>query len=179
MSAYTYYLDILQSYQAELEDLFGDSEGKNVLEKRLSEKRKSFNDILSMIDYSPEMVAVAFYNAFSFVKKETVHQVMRSLPGERGFPLWAEFSKTLHIKEWAQPLIASCLKTAEGDVFLVKTAVLEFLRVNASALAESDREDETSHRDGSDDEDGDDEREDLSEAGGDWMSEQGFDSLTA
>ena len=182
MSTFAYYRDFLQSYQAELDDLFSDSDGKNVLEKRLAEKRKSFNDILSMIEYSPEMVAVAFFNAFSFLRKDTVHQAMHSVPGDDGFPQWEDFAQSLHIKEWAQPLIAACLKTAEGNAFLVKTAVLEFLRVNASAFAGGDYDEadehEESSRDRFDDEDLDD-REDLGEAGGDWLSEQGFDPLTA
>lgn len=182
MSAYAYYLDFLQSYQAELDDLFSDSDGKNVLEKRLAEKRKSFNDILSMIEFSPEMVAVAFFNAFSFLRKDTVHQVMHSVPGDDGFPLWEDFAECLHIKDWAQPMIAACLKTAEGNAFLVTTAVLEFLRVNASAFGAHDHDDVEGEDESSGDhhdEDGYNDSDDLGEAGGDWLSEQGFDPLTS
>ena len=41
MNPSTYFLDLRSVYQSELDDLTSDSEGKDVLRKRLAEKRKA------------------------------------------------------------------------------------------------------------------------------------------
>ncbi len=41
-----------------------DSDGKNVLARRLQTKRDQLADLLPMMDFAPEMVAPVFYEAF-------------------------------------------------------------------------------------------------------------------
>ena len=60
-----YFAELMESYSAEIDDLVSDSEGKSVLQKRLAIKRQELPAILPMIEFSPEMVAVAFYDAFT------------------------------------------------------------------------------------------------------------------
>ena len=169
-----YFSDLLKSYLDEIDDLVTDSEGKSVLQRRLQDKRREMDALLSMIDFSPEMVAVVFYDAFGFRSADVMHRLVLNEPGFSTFLTWAELKENLTIATWAEPLIESSLKVQGGDAFLVATAALEFLR-NKDTFAASASEPETdSARDG---EDGDDEADDLGEAGADWLAEQGFETL--
>jgi len=172
-----YFSDLITSYMDEVDDLVTDSEGKSVLQKRLNEKRREIDAILPMIGFSPEMVSVAFYGAFDFNSAEIMQQVVLSEPGDDTFFAWDELESELTVSDWARPLIESSLKVEGGDVFLVVTAALEFMRSKdslSSPMRES--ESETEEDDG---EEGDDENglDDLNEAGADWLVEQGFDPL--
>ena len=170
-----YFSDIFQNYAAEIDDLVTDSEGKSVLQKRLSEKRREMDAILPMIEFSPEMVSVVFYGAFDFRSPEIMQQVVLSEPGDATFFTWAELESELTVSAWARPLIESSLKVNGGDAFLVAAAALEFLRGKDSVAAPM-RESEAEKED--DDEGGDeDDADDLNEAGADWLAEQGFDPL--
>lgn len=175
-----YFSELIQSYNDEVDDLVTDSEGKSVLQKRLNDKRREFDAILPMIEFSPEMVAVVFYGAFGFQSAELMQQIILSEPGRSGFPAWAKLSKALTVADWAVPLVAAALKADGGDAFLVATAALEFLRTKdsyvaplAPAVEDKERNEEN---DGGDEGDENDEQ-DLSEAGADWLSEQGFEPL--
>lgn len=64
MTISPFFKHLRTSYQAELDDLTSDSEGKDVLKKRLAEKRKELDFLKQMIELSPEMVAVVFHDAF-------------------------------------------------------------------------------------------------------------------
>jgi hypothetical protein len=55
-----------RSYRAELDDLREDTEGRDVLQKRLQSKRREIGFLCRMIEISPEMVAVVFHRAFTF-----------------------------------------------------------------------------------------------------------------
>ena len=172
-----YFSDLIKSYNDEVDDLFSDSEGKSVLQKRLNDKRREIDAILPMIEFSPEMVAVVFYGAFGFRSTEVMQRIVLSEPGRVGFLDWAALKDDLTIADWAEPLIAASLKAPGGDVFLVATAALEFLRNKDSYAApapepapEKDENDENAGND-------DDGEQDLSEAGADWLAEQGFDVL--
>ncbi|OZA41216.1 MAG: hypothetical protein B7X81_14350 [Hydrogenophilales bacterium 17-61-76] len=68
-----YFTSLLRSYLDEIDDLVTDSEGKSVLQRRLKDKRQEMDAILAMIDYSPEMVAVVFYDAFGFPSADVMH----------------------------------------------------------------------------------------------------------
>lgn len=172
-----YFSDLIKSYIDEVDDLVTDSEGKPVLQKRLNEKRREFDAILPMIEFSPEMVAVVFYGAFDFKSNEIMQQVVLSEPGDAAFFAWAELESELTVSDWAQPLIESSLKVEGGDAFLVTTAALEFLR-GKDSLSAPMRESAPEVEKEGDDEGGDeDELDDLNEAGADWLAEQGFDPL--
>src|SRR5690606_29284701 len=66
MSISPFFLQLHAAYQAELDDLASDSEGKDVLRKRLVDKRGELDFLLQMIEVSPEMVAVIFHQGFRF-----------------------------------------------------------------------------------------------------------------
>ncbi len=168
-----HFAELISNYSVEIDDLLSDSEGKSVLQKRLNQKRKEIDAILPMIEFSPEMVSVVFYNAFGFTAPKTMQQLVASEPWFPGFPTWKALRKELSVADWAEPLIAATLKTEGGEDFLVATAALEYLRSHDSADApahESAKPDEN-------EDDGDDGDEDLRESGAAWMSEQGFDPL--
>lgn len=172
-----YFSDLIKSYIDEVDDLVTDSEGKSMLQKRLNEKRREIDAILPMIEFSPEMVAVAFYGAFDFNSTDIMQQVVLSAPGDTAFFAWSELESELKVSAWARPLIESSLKVEGGDAFLVTTAALEFLRGKDSVSApmrESEPEVEKEDGDEGDDENG---MDDLNEAGADWLAEQGFDPL--
>ena len=164
-----YFTDLLRSYLDEIDDLVTDSEGKSVLQRRLKDKRQEMDAILAMIDYSPEMVAVVFYDAFGFPSADVMHKLVQNEPEHAGFLAWTELEKSLTVAPWAEPLIAVTLNVQGGDAFLVTTAALEFLRHKDTFAAPAPAEE-------ADDEDEDEDTDDLGEAGSDWLSEQGFDT---
>lgn len=167
-----YFAERLTRYLDEIDDLMTDSEGKSVLQRRLGDKRGEMDAILPMIDFSPEMVAVVFYDGFAFRATDVMQRLVLSEPGHPDFPAWRTIEPGLAIEPWAQPLIASTLKAEGGDAFLVATAALEFLRGRDGAAA-SEPETERTH----DDEHDDGDTDDLGEAGADWLAEQGFETL--
>jgi len=171
-----YFSELIKNYIDEVDDLVSDSEGKSVLQKRLNEKRREIDAILPMIEFSPEMVAVAFYGAFDFNSAEIMQQVVLSEPGDSAFFAWAELENELTVSSWALPLIESSLKVNGGDAFLVTTAALEFMRGKDSVSAPM-RESEPEAEQEDDDDRDEDEMDDLSEASADWLAEQGFDPL--
>ena len=152
-----FFAELSHTYASEIDDLLSDSEGKTVLQSRLKEKRDAIHAILPMIEFAPEMVAVAFYEAFQFKDSALMLRAVTNEPGQPS---------------------AAALREEGGDAFLVTTVGLEFLRLKDGGdlpAASSDDDEESKNR-GSDDDEEDDER-DLSEAGADWMSKQGFDSV--
>lgn len=180
MKTSRYFSELMRSYSDEVDDLVTDSAGASVLQKRLNEKRREMDAILPMIEFSPEMVAVAFYDAFGFSSPQVMQKLALSEPGDSGFLPWKALKGDLTVVAWAEPLIHKALRVDGGDAFLVVVAVLEFLRTRSFAapvaeVAEEDGQESWERGDESDD-DGD-EADDLSEAGADWLSEQGFESL--
>lgn len=171
-----YFSELIKNYIDEVDDLVTDSEGKSVLQKRLNEKRREIDAILPMIEFSPEMVAVAFYGAFDFNSAEIMQQVVLSEPGDSAFFAWSELESELTVSSWARPLIESSLKVNGGDAFLVTTAALEFMRGKDSVSAPM-RESEPEAEQEEDDDRDEDGMDDLNEAGADWLAEQGFDPL--
>lgn len=166
-----YFSELIKSYIDEVDDLVTDSAGKSVLQKRLDDKRGAIDSLLPMIEFSTEMVAVVFYDAFDFKSSEIIQQIVQSEPDDADFVAWDELKTELTVAAWAQPLIASSLKVKGGDVFLVTVAALEFMRCKPSSHEQppADMDDET--------EANEDDEEDLSEAGADWLAEQGFETL--
>ena len=172
-----YFSELIRSYNDEIDDLFSDSEGKSVLQKRLNDKRREIDAILPMIEFSPEMVAVVFYGAFGFRSAEVMQQIVLSEPRRSSFLTWARLKKELTVADWAEPLIAATLKADGGDAFLVTTAALEFLRNKDTWVAPPPEAEAEKERGEGRDEDDEDGEQDLSEAGADWLSEQGFEPL--
>ena len=176
-----------ESYQAEIDDLTSDSEGHNVLHKRLEEKRRQIDFLVMMMDESPEMLASAFHRGFSFSHTATMVKLIGMEP--EAFPAWSTLGGAIQLAPWAKKLSERVLGEPTGARFLTVTACLEFLYAHgdgtAPAPAESSGDDdqrengENGRDDGGEDEDGNrdetgDDR-DLDEAGGDWMEQQGFD----
>ena len=179
MKSSRFFSERIKSYIDEVDDLVTDSDGKMVLQKRLNEKRREIDAILPMIEFSPEMVSVIFYGAFDFLSVEAMQRIVLSEPEDDGFPSWKDLATDLTIADWARPLIESTLKVQGGDLFLVATATLEFLRGKGLSReshpeSEVDKEASSHHEDTDDDEYGSD---DLNESGADWLAEQGFDPL--
>ena len=169
-----YFSELIRSYNDEIDDLVSDSAGKSVLQQRLNVKRREITAILPMIECSPEMVAVVFYDAFDFNSPGLMQQIVLSEPDDADFVAWDELKDELTVADWAQALIAAALPVRGGDAFLVTAAALEFLRTKTSSFVPEpellEEEDE-----GRDDDEGD--AGDLGEAGADWLSEQGFETL--
>ena len=164
-----YFSELGKSYSDEIDDLVTDSAGLSVLHKRLDDKRGAIDSILPMIEFSAEMVAVVFYDAFDFKSPELMQQIVRSEPDDSDFVAWDELKTQLTVAAWAQPLIEASLKVRGGDVFLVTAAALEFMRSKPAAYEPP--------ADVTDESEANDEEEDLSEAGADWLAEQGFETL--
>lgn len=183
--------ELRAAYQAEMDDLTFDSEGRDVLRKRLADKRKSLDFLLQMTEAAPEMVAVVFHQGFRFKEPALMNQIV-SLEID-DLPDWDELSASIQLQPWAQTLAETFLQQADGQRFMTIAAALVYLydkpdgRMQAAA-------DDADEEDGDQDEDHDSEREDHSdesreyvdndedddarareEAGADWLAEQGFD----
>ena len=166
-----YFSVLIKSYIDEIDDLVTDSAGKSVLQKRLDDKRGAIDSLLPMIDFSTEMVAVVFYGAFNFKSPEIMQQIVQSEPDDDDFVAWDQLKTELTVAAWAKPLIDSSLTVRGGDSFLVTAAALEFMRCKPSSYEQpmADAVD--------DEEDREEDQDDLSEAGADWLAEQGFETL--
>lgn len=170
-----YFAELASSYDAEIQDLLSDSEGKSALKARLAEKRKELQAILPMIEFSPEMVVPVFYDAFSFPHPKALLAAIACEPDDGEFPGWAELSPVVKLESWAQPLLDVVLTERAGEEFMVTAACLEFIREFDNTAQTAVTEDEESSS-GQNDDEGDDDDRDLAEAGDDWLAEQGFDS---
>lgn len=184
MKTSRYFADLGRAYGDEIDDLLTDSDGRTVLHQRLDVKRRQFAAILPMIEFSPEMVVAAFYDAFRFPSAARMQQLAQSEPGAPDYPTWPELAPVLVVADWAAPLVAAAQKVDGGDAFLVAAATLEYLRSHARGTlappvdgdGDSARENDEYGEYGEGSDDGDDDAEDLAEAGADWLSEQGFET---
>lgn len=173
------------SYQAEMDDLSCDSEGKDVLRQRLADKRKSLDFLLQMTEAAPEMVAVVFHQAFRFTEPALMNQVV-SLEID-DIPDWDAISATVQIAPWAQSLADTFLLQADGQRFMTVAAALVYMydkpdgRVQAASDEDEDGDEHEDREDHDDEDQAPEERDDdedaraRDEAGADWMVEQGFD----
>ena len=173
MTISSFFSDLRSAYQAELDDLSQDSEGKDVLKKRLADKRGEIDFLVQMMELSPEMVAVVFHQAFTFDAPAVMDDLMSFEADE--LPDWSGLSSDIQIAPWAQTLADKILAEPGGEWFLTVAATLEYMMGKpaahrAQADDDADEEDEF---------DGDsEERADAKarkEAGDDWMVQQGFD----
>lgn len=188
MSISTFFLELRASYQAELDDLTSDSEGKDVLKKRLAEKRKELGFLLQMMELSPEMVAVVLHQAFRFTRPAVMDHVLAQNADD--LPEWDSLSDYIEIAPWARDMVQTILKEPMGAWFMTIASALEYMHhkpLTAAeraqlASAEDEEEDQDEVRnERHDDTHTEDHEEDEAEAraredaGNDWMVEQGFD----
>jgi len=171
-----YFSELSFSYDAEIQDLLNDSEGKSALKARLAEKRQELKAILPMIELAPEMVVPVFYDALSFADHRALAAAVRCEPEDGDFPSWDDLAASITVAGWARPLLEMVLAEKAGEAFMVTVACLEFLRQFDAGGPVPTAEDDDADKPERDDEDADDEQQDLGEAGDDWLADQGFDS---
>ena len=150
-----YFYDLRSAYQAELDDLVSDSEGNDVLRKRLAEKRSEMAFLVKMMDLAPEMVAVVFHRGFRFAKPAAVEHLL-GLPVNE-MPDWYSLSHAVALEPWAMSLAETVLREPQGARFLAVAAGLEYLQqharmtpasaVQGDSNAEDDGEDAAEHDD--------------------------------
>ncbi len=181
-----YFSDLRKAYEAELDDLTSDSEGKDVLKKRLAAKRTEIGFLVQMLSYSPEMVAVVFHRAFRFAKPAAMQRLLTLQP--EALPAWPELSGVVALEPWAESTALKVLAEPGGPAFMTVAACLEYLHAHGFGSAqqgdEADEGDEHAEREGRDDDEAGLSADDagdlqdgrsLDEAGADWLSDQGFD----
>ena len=183
-----YFYDLRAAYRAELDDLFSDSEGKDVLRKRLAEKRNEIAFLVQMIELAPEMVAVVFHQAFRFVQPAAVEYLV-GLPVDE-LPDWHALESSVALEPWAVSLAQTVLREPQGPRFLAVAAGLEYLHLHArmapaaadagDADAADDDEDAAEHDDDFSAMSADDAVEPQNsrtreEASANWLADVGFD----
>jgi len=181
------------AYQAELDDLRTDSEGHDVLRKRLAEKRREIGFLVKMMELSPEMVAVVLHQAFRFNSPSAMDHLLAQDADD--LPAWDAIRDSIEIAAWAKDIVQAVLREPTGEWFMTIAAALEYMHHKPLTAAERSRmegEDEDGDEDGARDrddvrverhddnhtEDHDEEEADArarEDAGNDWMVEQGFD----
>lgn len=174
------------AYMAEMDDLKFDSDGRDVLRQRLSEKRQEIDFLVQMIELSPEMVAVIFHQGFTFRQPTVMEQLLSQEPDD--FLQWSSLSQSMDLAPWAEALADVILQAPGGEQFLTVAAGLQYMASKPDALA-AQRSSEAADDEDSDDYDDDDQDEfdadengeapgdsrARKEAAADWMVGQGFD----
>ena len=173
MNISPFFTDLRTAYEAELDDLKFDSEGKDVLVRRLADKRGEIDFLVKMMELSPEMVAVVFHQAFAFSAPAVMDDLLGFEADE--LPDWSGLAADIKIAPWARELADKVLTEAGGEWFLTVAAGLEYMagRPVAHAAQTNDEEDAEEEVDGDAEERAD--AKARKEAGDDWMVEQGFD----
>ena len=166
-----FFEDLKKAYQAELEDLQSDCDGNDVLAARLSDKRSQFALLMPMIDSAPEMVAVAFHGGVTFLNLQAMYMLSTTEPDE--FPAWDDLMHSVRFEPSTQKLAEAALLERGGERFLITAVCLEYLHGKTITNYGDARDDETLDADES--ERGDEDEQDLEEAGADWLAEQGFE----
>ena len=128
-----YFHDLRSAYQAELDDLLPDSEGKDVLRKRLAEKRNEIAFLVQMMELAPEMVAVVFHHGFRFTKPAALERVLGLSVDE--LPDWQVIAPAVALEPWAQGLAQTVLREPQGARFLTVAAGLEYMQLHARMAA--------------------------------------------
>ena len=189
MSTSSFFHQLRSSYQSELDDLRSDSEGHDVLRKRLAEKRRELGFLVKMMELSPEMVAVVLHQAFRFSSNAVMDHLVAQDADE--LPAWDNIKDTIDIAPWAGEIVKTILKEPMGEWFMTIAAALEYLHhkpLTAAERAQIEDEDEDGQKDRDevrdqrhDDHHTEDHDEEAfndrarQEAGDDWLAEQGFD----
>ncbi len=191
MSMSAFFRALHNAYQAEIDDLTSDSEGKDVLRQRLQEKRSQLTFLSQMMETAPEMVAVVFHGGFKFKLPAVMEHVLTLESDE--FPDWDSLADAVQMAPWASKLADVLLKQPMGDWFMTVAATLEYLYQRPSPHQQDHANDEepaehtdhgsrsqARHLDHGHDFDADDDHahrtdQDHDEASADWLEGQGFD----
>ena len=183
-----FFLNLHSAYQAEMDDLTFDSDGRDVLRQRLADKRRQIAFLVQMMESSPEMVAVIFHQGFVFNRPALMDDLLGCEADQ--FPAWSSLSSCIDMAPWTRELVQVILQAPRGEWFLTLAAGLHHLagKPVAASAVQHDGESDDDH-DGDDDFD-DDERDEPNgdgdgnetgnarsrrEAGADWLAAQGFD----
>jgi hypothetical protein len=179
MKMSAYFHELRTDYEAEIDDLRTDSEGRNVLDRRLAQKRDALKSLMPMMMTHPVMIAPVFHRAFVFegTHRDVIASVLDAEPGD--FPPWAMLESQIGVAGWARPLIELVLAQDGGEDFLATAVGLEYTmyasHAGADALVAHDDERDRAEGDkGAGDDEGDGE-EGLGE---DFLEQQGFDRRT-
>ena len=178
-------------YLAEIEDLRLDSEGRDVLQRRLRDKRDGFAAIVPLIDTDPLMLAPALHGAFRLPpgRVPAIEALLAREPDE--LPSWGELCREVELEAWARPLVERVLEEQAGAAFLATVLGLEYLlaRQRADETAGPaagpgasdggrdghDRRGGGEGGEGGDGDDGDGDPDDLGDLAEDFLEQQGFD----
>lgn len=172
MNISPYFRNLRTAYLAELDDLTFDSEGNNILAKRLTQRRKEMEFLAHMLEISPEMVAVVFHKAFRFHELAVMDNLVSLDPED--LPEWDSLTDCLSLEPWAQALVDMVSKQSKGEWFLCVAVGLEYLYHRPETPQSSGADDGDAPADEEEDADAREDRE-RDEAGADWLAEQGFD----
>ncbi len=192
MSISPFFLNLSSAYQSEIDDLTFDSEGRDVLRRRLAEKRGEISFLIQMMEISPEMVAVVFHQGLAFSRPAVMDRLLGLEVDD--LPRWSSLAEGIEWAPWAADLVQVILKAPGGEWFMVVAAGVHYMagKLEAARLTRNeDTESAGADEDGQDseddhfdlDEDGDESgrpglRESArarNEAGADWLVAQGFD----
>jgi hypothetical protein len=181
-----FFHQLRSAYVAEIEDMSHDSDGAFILQQRLKERRSELQFLVTMLELSPEMVAVVLHKAFVFNKPQAMHQVLGCEPED--LPDWDSLDQAVTVASWAQPLVRTIRAQAAGDWFMTVAAAAEFMLAMPGAQAAASDSDDQDDQDDHDAEHGDEadhlsadddigpgSAQEREAAGADWMADQGFD----
>jgi hypothetical protein len=181
-----FFRNLRNAYQSEIDDMSFDSEGKNVLQQRLAQRRSEMEFLVHMIEMSPEMVAVVFHQGMRFTSNTALEHLVAQDSDE--LPDWDSIAASVTLTPWAEALVQQVVKQPLGKWFLTLAAALEYMYHRHDSSLDTEAGDEN-------DEDVDAEsqnegpavpmdsdavieavsRKALEEAGAEWMAAQGFE----
>lgn len=175
MRTSAFFGQLRSAYASEIDDMTFDSEGKNVLNQRLAQRRKELGFLRQMMELSPEMVSVVFHQGFRFKNPALIEHLLTLESDE--FPDWDTLSDAVVLEPWARQLAEELSKEPMGEWLLTVAAGLEYLFAKPDrAAAHDDSDEEDADKDNHEGEDDEEKAaREREEAGQDWMVEQGFD----
>ena len=187
MNLSPYFDDLRSAYLAELDDLSQDSEGNDVLRRRLQQKRAEIGFLVQMMDLSPEMVAVVFHQGFRFHQPKVLEHLLRQQPED--LPAWDSLAAAIPLEPWAHSLAQTVLREPQGATFMAVAAGLEYLHQHARLAAHAGPGHDAADADDGETPEHDDDYDALSaddalepqdsrsreEASANWLADVGFD----
>jgi hypothetical protein len=187
MSMSSFFRALRATYIAEIDDLRFDSEGRDVLQRRLQQKRSQMSFLCKMIETAPEMVAVAFHGGFQFEMPKVMDHLLTLESDE--FPDWDSLAEAVQLAPWAKTLAAEVLSEPQGAWVMTVAAGLEYLYHRPAHHhhdhhgetpdhdAHGEGHNKTSRQDHDFDADDDAHQDDTDhdQASANWLEGQGFD----